>query len=94
MRSYAVIPPLMLDSEQKRYPFMNENGLLTDIVTESKVRQHRRSGHKHNFLKMICINNLPGNILCRIENTSTFGRLVKRRFLRRSICSIRKTFVQ
>lgn len=37
MRSYAVIPPLMLDSEQKRYPFMNENGLLTDIVAEAKV---------------------------------------------------------
>lgn len=37
MRSYAVIPPLMLDSEQKKYPFMNENGLLTDIVAEAKV---------------------------------------------------------
>lgn len=42
MRSYAVIPPLMLDSEQKRYPFMNENGLLTDIVAEAKVRGNKR----------------------------------------------------
>lgn len=37
MRSYAVIPPLMLDSEQKRYPFINENGLLSDIVADVKV---------------------------------------------------------
>lgn len=37
MRSYAVIPPLKLDSEQQRYPFMNENGLLTDIVADAKV---------------------------------------------------------
>lgn len=38
MRSYAVIPPLMLDSKQRRLVFNNENGALIDMETEFKVR--------------------------------------------------------
>jgi nuclear receptor co-repressor 1 len=37
MRSYAVIPPLMLDSKQRRLVFQNENGSLIDMETEFKV---------------------------------------------------------
>lgn len=37
MRSYAVIPPLMLDSRQRRLVFNNENGALIDMETEFKV---------------------------------------------------------
>lgn len=39
MRSYAVIPPLMLDSRQRRLVFNNENGALIDMETEFKVRK-------------------------------------------------------
>lgn len=38
MRSYAVIPPLMLNNERKRCIFKNENGALIDMETEFKVR--------------------------------------------------------
>ncbi|XP_055601175.1 uncharacterized protein LOC129750017 isoform X2 [Uranotaenia lowii] len=38
MRSYAVIPPLMLDSRQRRLVFKNENGALIDMETEFKER--------------------------------------------------------
>ncbi|XP_055538502.1 nuclear receptor corepressor 1 isoform X2 [Wyeomyia smithii] len=38
MRSYAVIPPLMLDSRQRRLVFNNENGALIDMETEFKER--------------------------------------------------------
>lgn len=37
MRSYAIIPPIMLDDLQKRYVFKNENGLLKDMETDYKV---------------------------------------------------------
>uniref|UniRef100_A0A182YI53 SANT domain-containing protein n=1 Tax=Anopheles stephensi TaxID=30069 RepID=A0A182YI53_ANOST len=37
MRSYAVIPPLMLDSRQRRLVFNNENGALIDMETEFKL---------------------------------------------------------
>lgn len=37
MRSYAVIPPLMLDAKQKRYVFHNENGAVTDMENDFKV---------------------------------------------------------
>lgn len=37
MRSYAVIPPLILDAKQKRYVFHNENGALTDMENDFKV---------------------------------------------------------
>lgn len=37
MRSYAVIPPLMLDTRQRRIYFENENGALTDMELEFKV---------------------------------------------------------
>lgn len=37
MRSYAVIPPLMLDSRQRRLVFNNENGALIDMEMEFKV---------------------------------------------------------
>lgn len=37
MRSYAVIPPLMLDSAQRRCVFYNENGALQDMEADFKV---------------------------------------------------------
>lgn len=37
MRSYAVIPPLILDARQKRCVFYNENGLVTDMENDFKV---------------------------------------------------------
>uniref|UniRef100_A0A336M5Y3 CSON012358 protein n=1 Tax=Culicoides sonorensis TaxID=179676 RepID=A0A336M5Y3_CULSO len=37
MRSYAVIPPLMLNVEKKRCIFKNENGALIDMEIEFKV---------------------------------------------------------
>lgn len=37
MRSYAVIPPLMLDAKQKRYAFQNENGIMHDMEADFKV---------------------------------------------------------
>lgn len=40
MRSYAVIPPLLLDSRQRRLIFNNENGALIDMEAEFKERQN------------------------------------------------------
>lgn len=37
MRSYAVIPPLMLDARQRRCVFHNENGAFVDMETDFKV---------------------------------------------------------
>ncbi len=37
MRSYAVIPPLMLDAAQRRCVFYNENGALQDMEADFKV---------------------------------------------------------
>lgn len=37
MRSYAVIPPLILDAKQKRCVFYNENGAVTDMENDFKV---------------------------------------------------------
>lgn len=37
MRSYAVIPPLMLDAKQRRCVFYNENGSMIDVDTDLKV---------------------------------------------------------
>lgn len=37
MRSYVVIPPLILDAKQKRYVFHNENGAVTDMEADFKV---------------------------------------------------------
>lgn len=34
MRSYAVIPPLMLDTRQRKCVFYNENGLVQDMEAE------------------------------------------------------------
>lgn len=34
MRSYAVIPPIMFDSRQRRMVFHNENGSKVDMETE------------------------------------------------------------
>lgn len=34
MRSYAVIPPLMFDSRQRRLVFQNENGSQVDMEAE------------------------------------------------------------
>lgn len=37
MRSYAVIPPIMLDAKQRRCVFYNENGLVLDMENDFKV---------------------------------------------------------
>lgn len=39
MRSYAVIPPILLDSKQQRLQFINKNGLVEDPMAEYKERQ-------------------------------------------------------
>lgn len=39
MRSYAVIPPLMLDAKQRRCVFYNENGSMNDMEADFKVCQ-------------------------------------------------------
>uniref|UniRef100_A0A1L8DXF1 Putative histone H3-k4 methylation n=1 Tax=Nyssomyia neivai TaxID=330878 RepID=A0A1L8DXF1_9DIPT len=52
MRSYAVIPPLMLDTHQKKYYFINENGAMMDMEADFKDRQHLNlwtSGEKEMF---------------------------------------------
>lgn len=38
MRSYSVIPPLILDARQRRYAFSNENGLMEHIDTEANAK--------------------------------------------------------
>ena len=38
MRSYAVIPPMMLDSFERRHFFNNKNGLIEDPMSEYKER--------------------------------------------------------
>ncbi|CAB3362401.1 Hypothetical predicted protein [Cloeon dipterum] len=40
MRSYAVVPPILLDSKQRRYVFINTNGLIEDYEQEYKERTH------------------------------------------------------
>lgn len=39
MRSYAVIPPILLDSRQRRIKYVNNNGKLEDFSREYKERQ-------------------------------------------------------
>ncbi|GIY85086.1 hypothetical protein CDAR_398251 [Caerostris darwini] len=39
MRSYAVIPPILLDSRQRRLWYMNNNGVIEDLSQECKERQ-------------------------------------------------------
>ncbi|GBM26118.1 Nuclear receptor corepressor 1 [Araneus ventricosus] len=39
MRSYAVIPPIILDSRQRRLWYVNNNGLVEDLCQEYKERQ-------------------------------------------------------
>lgn len=39
MRSYAVIPPLLLDARQRRYCYINNNGKIEDFAAEYKERQ-------------------------------------------------------
>ncbi|XP_074640514.1 uncharacterized protein LOC141898487 [Tubulanus polymorphus] len=39
MRSYAVVPPMMLDARQRKYRFINNNGLIEDPMAEYKERQ-------------------------------------------------------
>ena len=38
MRSYAVIPPMLLDARQRQMRYINNNGLIEDPVTELKER--------------------------------------------------------
>lgn len=39
MRSYAVIPPLLLDARQRRICFVNNNGRIEDFEADYKERQ-------------------------------------------------------
>lgn len=55
MRSYAVIPPLMLDSRQRRLVFNNENGALIDMETEFKVRRFRL--YRYLLIHFVLIQN-------------------------------------
>lgn len=38
MRSYAVIPPILLDERQRRLTYRNNNGLIEDFAAEYKER--------------------------------------------------------
>lgn len=52
MRSYAVIPPIMFDSRQRRLVFHNENGSKVDMETELsayKTVNLWTSGEKETF---------------------------------------------
>ncbi|XP_059487311.1 nuclear receptor corepressor 2 isoform X2 [Neocloeon triangulifer] len=40
MRSYAVVPPILLDSKQRKHVFINTNGLIEDYEGEYKERTH------------------------------------------------------
>jgi len=39
MRSYAVIPPLMLDPHERHLTYLNNNGLVLDYKTEYNERK-------------------------------------------------------
>lgn len=39
MRSYAVIPPILIDPRHRRHIFINNNGLMDDPMAEYKERQ-------------------------------------------------------
>lgn len=39
MRSYAVIPPILLDARQRKLKYVNNNGHILDMETEYKERQ-------------------------------------------------------
>ena len=39
MRNYAVIPPMLLDARQRQLKFINNNGLIEDVMAEYKERQ-------------------------------------------------------
>lgn len=39
MRSYAVIPPILLDAKQRKLRYVNNNGHILDMETEYKERQ-------------------------------------------------------
>lgn len=39
MRSYAVVPPMLLDPQQRKCRFVNENGLIEDSMAEYQERQ-------------------------------------------------------
>ena len=39
MRSYAVIPPILLDSRHKKHYYINRNGFIEDPMSEYKERQ-------------------------------------------------------
>lgn len=39
MRSYAVIPPMLLDARERQQCFNNNNGLIEDPMAEYKERQ-------------------------------------------------------
>lgn len=67
MRSYAVIPPLLLDTKQRRCVFHNENGSMVDMEAEFKVgpdivllvasaRHSRRCVHHDSLFYIIYIH--------------------------------------
>ena len=39
MRSYAVVPPMMLDARQRKMRFLNNNGLIEDPMEQYKEGQ-------------------------------------------------------
>lgn len=39
MRSYAVIPPMLLDARQRRISYVNNNGRIEDFAAEYQDRQ-------------------------------------------------------
>lgn len=40
MRSYAVIPPILLDTKQRKVTYQNNNGFIEDMEAEYKSRQY------------------------------------------------------
>ena len=43
MRQLAVVPPMLLDKEDRRVVFINNNGFITDPFEEFKVCNHFES---------------------------------------------------
>ncbi|XP_046570749.1 LOW QUALITY PROTEIN: uncharacterized protein LOC124278997 [Haliotis rubra] len=58
MRSYAVVPPMMLDARQRKFRFINNNGLIEDPMGDYKEKQivnkwteHEKQVFKEKYLQ-------------------------------------------
>lgn len=80
MRSYAVIPPLMLDVRQRRCVYQNENGALVDMEADFKV--------KFNKQIYLCLN--ISIIYFRNDKILISGQVARKKYLKRNFYNIPK----